>query len=132
MARNSSTARKTDRGRVAVTAADRELAAGCSILIEPFEEGGYRGRALELPNVDGFGDTDARCMTDVREALALAIASLRVAGKPLPVPTVERRDEQVNIKLSRREKELFFAAARRDGFRSLSDFMRSLAARKVQ
>jgi len=111
----------------------REVASQYTILLETVDAGGFRGRSLELPFVMGFGETAEACIDDVRGSLAVAIGAMLRDGETPPAPAREgKRDDQVNIKLTRYEKALFMQAARREGFRSVADFMRSLALRRLQ
>lgn len=111
----------------------REIAKRYTTVLEPHETAGYRGRTLELPYVAGFGKTPQECVADLQESLAVAVGSMLANEETPPSPSVEdKRDDQVNIKLTLREKAFFSAAARREGFRSVADFMRSLAMRRLQ
>jgi predicted RNase H-like HicB family nuclease len=135
--KNSSTDQNTKRKRNAdvsgVIAADQALAASYTLVLEPLTNGSYRGRSLELPTVLGFGADVSKCAKDVQESLALAIAAMREAGQAPPPPATEgKRDDQVNIKLTRHERAFINEAARREGFRSVSDFMRSVAVRQLR
>jgi uncharacterized protein (DUF1778 family) len=54
------------------------------------------------------------------------------AGAVPPLPASEdRRDEQVNVRLSKLEKLTFEQAARSRGFRGISEFMRTAAMGSV-
>lgn len=109
------------------------ISSAYTVVLEPHEQEGFRGRTLELPYVVGFGRTQADCTASLQEALAVAVGSMLANEELPPAPAVEgRRDEQVNIKLTRHEKAFFTHAARREGFRSIADFMRSLAMRRAQ
>lgn len=87
---------------------------------------GYFGRLAEMPLVMGDGRTIAKCAAMVLEAATLAVATLLEMGEKPPAPAREgKRDQQVNIRLTAEEKLRLEEAARRDGFRSLSDFLRA-------
>jgi len=74
----------------------------------------------------GDGKTIARCAAMVLEAATLVVASMLEKGEKPPTPAREgKRDQQINIRLTAEEKLRLEEAARREGFRSLSDFLRS-------
>lgn len=111
----------------------RPIAAQYTAVLEPYERGEFRGRTLELPYVMGFGKTVDACVENLREATAVVIASMLKMGETPPTPaTRNKREDQVNIKLTHREKAFCTAAAKREGFRSVADFMRSLAMRRLR
>jgi predicted RNase H-like HicB family nuclease len=88
----------------------------------------YVGRTLELPLVMADGVTRAACMEQVIEATRFAIAAMLEAGDVPPQPaTDDSRTAQINIRLTQREKFCLEAAAKRAGFRGLSDFVRTAA-----
>ena len=88
----------------------------------------YVGRTLELPLVMADGATRAACMEQVVEATRFAIAAMLEAGDVPPEPANDdSRTAQVNIRLTQREKFCLEAAAKRAGFRGLSDFVRTAA-----
>ena len=88
----------------------------------------YIGRTLEMPLVMADGATRSSCMEQVIEATRFAIATMLEAGDVPPQPaTDESRTAQVNIRLTQREKFCLEAAAKRAGFRGLSDFVRTAA-----
>lgn len=74
----------------------------------------------------GGGKSVDACYLDTLEATTLSIATMLERGEQPPGPAREgKRDQQVNIRLTAEEKLFLEAAANRDGFRSLSDFMRA-------
>lgn len=87
---------------------------------------GYIGSTIELPLVMGGGKSVAACAKDVLEATIAAVATMLEAGQSPPTPAREgKRDQQVNIRLTAEEKMRLEEASRREGFRSLSDFLRA-------
>jgi predicted RNase H-like HicB family nuclease len=99
------------------------------MVLEDDNEGAtYFGRTLEMPLVMADGKTRSTCMEQVIEATTLAIASMLEDGEIPPQPaTDDSRTAQVNIRLTQREKFCLEAAAKRAGFRGLSDFVRTAA-----
>jgi len=76
--------------------------------------------------VFGGGATPNKCVADVRQALTGAVALMLEQGESPPAPATERkRTAQVNIRLTPEEKLRLEEAARRDGFRGLSDYIRT-------
>ena len=111
-----------------------EIAKGYSIVIRPEPEvGGFLGRGVEFPNAFGDGPTEQECMASTREGLTLVVATLLENGEVPPSPASEdRRDEQVNVRLSKFEKIVLEDAAQSRGFRGISDFMRATALAGVK
>ncbi len=112
---------------------DRELLKQASaiadqyrIILDPDEDCGYVGYPLELPGVFGDGKTADACVRSVREAATVLIAYYFEEGRTPPPPSTEvKRTQQINIRVTDEEKLRIEAAARRDGFRGISDFVRS-------
>jgi len=103
------------------------LACQYQIILDP-EDGVWYGRGLELPNVFGGGRTEHQCVTNTREALTAAIATMTEAGQTPPAPAKQGvRSMQVNIRLTPEEKVLLEASAKSKGFRGISDLMRAAA-----
>jgi predicted RNase H-like HicB family nuclease len=97
------------------------------------EVGGYLGRGIEMPNVMSDGATEEACFASTREALTLAVATLLEERQVPPAPNAdERRNEQVNVRLSPFEKTVLEDAARSRGFRGISDFMRAATLASVK
>lgn len=81
-----------------------------------------------MPFVMGDGKTIQSCADVTIEALIAAIATLLEAGERPPSPAMARkRDRQVNVRVTADEKMRLEEIAQREGFRSLSDFMRNAA-----
>jgi hypothetical protein len=77
------------------------------------------------------GPTLPRCARSTLDATALAVATMLEAGDTPPPPAREgKRDQQINIRLSAEEKLALEGIAAREGFRSLSDFVRTVALRR--
>jgi predicted RNase H-like HicB family nuclease len=92
------------------------------------EDDQWFGRGLELPNVFGDGKTATQCMNNTREALAVAVAFLLEEGQRPPVPAnLGRRTMQVNIRVTAEEKALLESTAKRQGYRAVSEYMRTAA-----
>jgi predicted RNase H-like HicB family nuclease len=99
-------------------------------LIVSFEDGVYLGRTVEMPYAVSDGRTIAECAARTLGATAASIATILESGRRPPTPSRDAvRTQQVNIRLSSDEKLQLEAAAKREGFRSLSDFVRSAALR---
>lgn len=110
----------------------RELVERYQIVLA-FEDGAWFGRALEMPMVFGEGPSPGACVRGTREALAVAAATMIDQGEAPPSPARQGiRSEQVNVRLTPEEKAILEAAARRRGFRGLSDFIRAGALASAQ
>jgi predicted RNase H-like HicB family nuclease len=91
------------------------------------EGGEWFGRGLELPGVMGDGPTPDQCVANVREALVAAVAHLIETREPVPSGAGERRTEQVNVRLTPAEKLDLEAAAQREGYQGVSEYVRACA-----
>jgi predicted RNase H-like HicB family nuclease len=97
-----------------------------------FEDGEYYGRGVELPGTFADGKTPDQCMRNTREAFVATVATMLEDGlAPPPAASEGTRTEQVNVRLTAEEKVTLEAAARRNGFRGVSDFVRSAALAKA-
>lgn len=109
----------------------RKIAERYRIILR-HEDGEYYGQALELPGAMNDGRTPAECLENTIDIVTTSIAEMLERGEVPPSPASdERRDEQVNVRLSKLEKLAFEEAARSRGFRGLSDFMRAAAMSSV-
>lgn len=105
-----------------------ELVDQYRLTIEPEPDLGYLGSSVELPFVMADGKTVAACVKGTREALIATVATILEDGERPPVPAREgKRDQQVNIRLTADEKYQLENAARKQGYRSISDFIRAAA-----
>lgn len=106
----------------------RAVANRYRIMLEADEDVGFVGSAVEMPHVYADGRTPDACVAATREALAAVAANQMERGQTPPAPaSQQRREEQVNVRLTAQEKMLLEEAARSKGFRGLSDFMRNAA-----
>lgn len=109
----------------------RQIAEQYRILIR-LEAGEYYGQALELPGAMNDGKTPGECLENTIDIITSTLATMIEHGQIPPLPASdERRDEQVNVRLSKLEKLTFEEAARSRGFRGLSDFMRAATLSSV-
>ncbi len=109
----------------------RRIAKQYRIVIH-HENGEYYGEALELPGSLNDGRTPTECVENTIDIVTSTIATMLERGEIPPLPASnERRDEQVNVRLSKLERLTFEEAARSRGFRGLSDFMRSATMNSV-
>lgn len=108
----------------------QRLAKQYRLIIQPDPDVGYVGSSVEMPLVFGEGATTSACIADTLKALSQTIAVMLALGEHPPSPaSLDKREVQVNIRLTAREKMLIDEAARRTGFRSISDFLRTAALR---
>jgi predicted RNase H-like HicB family nuclease len=104
----------------------RDLAVQYRIILEPDDDVGYMGNSVEMPNVWGDGKTPDACVRETREALVSVIATMLEKGEAPPLPTRdELRDQQINVRVTAREKLILEELSRSKGFRGISDFVRS-------
>lgn len=110
----------------AVLAQAREVASRYRIVLEPNDELGFMGNSIEMPHVWGDGKTPDACVRETREAIVSAIATMLEMGESPPLGgRDDLRTEQINVRLTPREKLLLEEAARSKGFRGISDYVRS-------
>lgn len=131
-AKSKSRSAKVDRPfDAAVLKRARQIVEQYRIVIHR-EDGDYFGETLELPGSMNDGKTPAQCIENTIDIVTTAVAAMLERGEIPPLPaTDERRDEQVNVRLSKLEKLTFEEAARTRGFRGVSDFMRSATMSSV-
>ena len=110
-----------------ILAQAREIANEYQIVLH-YEDGEYYGQGLELPGAMDDGKTPDECVANTREAMVVLVAYMLEEGQTPPSPASEQlRTEQVNIRLTIREKFLMEESARAKGFRGISDYVRALA-----
>jgi len=102
------------------------------LILEPDGEGGYIGSAVEFQSVLARGATAQECIESTRRALTVAAATMLEAGQRPPAPAShKKRQIQINVRLSADEKLLLEEAARRCGFKGISDFVRTAALERA-
>jgi len=105
----------------------RRIARQYQVILEQQADGWY-GRGLELPQVMADGPTPAACIRNVREALTGAVALLLEQGQTPPAPArMGKRTCQMNIRLLAEERARLEAAAKRLGFSTMAEFVRTAA-----
>ncbi len=110
----------------AILAKAVRLARQYTIVIRPERDVGYFGSWVEFPYVMGDGQTVQACASMATEALVAVLATMLECGDPRPAPASdEKRSEQVNIRLTAFERLRLETLARQQGFRSISDFIRT-------
>lgn len=106
----------------------RQIAEGYTILLQPDEELGHIGSALEMPSVFADGSTAEECVAATRRAIVLAVASMIECKQTPPSPaTTKKRASQINVRVTSREKLVLQEAARRRGYKGVGDFVRATA-----
>ena len=98
------------------------------IVIEPNDEVGYLGRVLEMPSIMADGLSPQECYDQTTEAAIGAVALLLEQGQSPPAPASnQKRTAQINVRVTEDERIRLEDAARRLGFRGVSDFVRTSA-----
>lgn len=111
----------------------RKLAEQYTIVLQPHPRLGFFATSIEIPTVFVDGRTEGECLINMREALAVAVAVMLDAGETPPTPaTKERRDRQINIRLTAKERFQLEHAAKQRGFRGVSDFVRNIAISEMR
>jgi len=96
------------------------------------EEPYFYAFGIEARGAMGGGETIEACHEDIVKAMTLWVAGMLEDGDTPPAPiSDEKRSAQVNVRLTEDEKFRLEEAARRAGFRGLSDFVRSAALDKA-
>jgi len=105
----------------------RPVARQYQVILEQQADGWY-GRGLELPQVMADGPTPTACIRNVREALCGAVALMLEQGQTPPAPArMGKRTCQMNIRLLAEERARLEAAAKRLGFSTMAEFVRTAA-----
>lgn len=131
--RNSEVAPKSGPFDPAIRARAEEIALQYHIMLEPHERQGWMGTAVEIPTVFSSGKTPDRCVEATQKALTVAVATMMEAGIEPPEPlSTDKREEQLNIRLQPREKLILQQSAVRQGFRSVSEYVRVVALRDAR
>ena len=103
-----------------------EIAARYQIVIEADPEVGYFGHVREMPGVMGDGRTPTACVKMTREGAVVAVAYTLECGEEPPAAAADdERTEQINLRVTSGEKYRMQEAARQQGFRGISDFVRT-------
>lgn len=111
----------------------RRIAARYAIVLRPDTDLGYVGRGLEFPLAFGDGHTPDECVRQTREAFVGVVAYMIETGQTPPAPASEaQRSEQINVRVTAEEKLLLEQAAKRKGFRGVSDFVRNASLAGAQ
>ncbi len=101
------------------------------IIIEADSQVGYLGRTVEMPMVMADASTPQACFEAVRDATIAAAATMLEMGQVPPGAASEwKRTAQINVRVTEAERQKLEDAARRHGFRGVSDFLRTIALSK--
>ena len=111
-----------------VLARARRIVDGYCVTLRREAEVGWCGSSLELPTVFADGPSPQRCVAETTDALVATVATmLEKKLRPPASARADKRDQQVDLRVSTREKAVLEHAARQHGFRSVSDFIRNAA-----
>jgi predicted RNase H-like HicB family nuclease len=109
------------------------IAKGYSVVVRPEPDLGFFGRGVEFSGAMGDGPTEEQCIRHTREALTLIVAVMLEEGGVPPSPASEdKREEQINVRVTKFEKLVLDEAARSRGYRGISDYMRAAALSGVK
>jgi len=101
-------------------------------VLEP-ADAGFLATAIEMPTVFERGPTADEAIQNLQTALTVAIATLLERGEvPVAPASADIRREQINIRVSRPERLMIESAARRSGYRGVSDFVRATALSRAK
>ena len=96
------------------------------IVIQRGGDLGYIGTSIEMPTVLAEGKTPDKCLKATQEALIITASTMIECGKmPLQGSILAKRNIQVNVRLTPKEKLLLKSASSSRGFNGLSDFIRT-------
>ncbi len=105
----------------------RELAAKYQVIVRRDDElGGLSGRGVELPNALGFGETADEVIAEVRGNMEALVIHMIERGETPPLMGTPQRTEQINLRLTRMERETIESLARAAG-QGVSDYIRAVA-----
>lgn len=109
-----------------------KTAGAYRLVLEKDERVGYVGSSVELPSVFADGPTPDSCVEAIHQALTYAVATMIEGGQNPPAPaSSEKRDVQLNVRLTAQEKFVLQETARRLGFKGVSDFVRIAALERT-
>jgi predicted RNase H-like HicB family nuclease len=104
----------------------QKIAKTYHLVLEEHDRLGFTASCVELPTVFADGKSANECVRTIQKALTYAIATMIELGNTPPKPfSDEKRDAQVNIRLTYEEKVLLSGVSKNRGFRGLSDFVRT-------
>ncbi|MDX2148216.1 MAG: DUF1778 domain-containing protein [Planctomycetota bacterium] len=86
----------------------------------------FIGFTRELPGVTGLGKSFEQCRDATMEAQVATVAALLRKGLAVP-EAGENKSEQLNLRLTREDKDVLQLAAGKGGYRSVSEFVRKAA-----
>lgn len=95
------------------------------------EDGYWFGHGVEMYYAMGGGNTSSRCVKDTYEAMQAVVATMLEDGEAPPHPRNQKREEQINIRLTVLEKLRLESQAAQGGFASISDYVRFKAVNKT-
>jgi predicted RNase H-like HicB family nuclease len=109
-----------------------KIAADYRLVLEKDERAGFIGSSVEIPTVFAEGPTPDLCVEATLQALAYAVATMIEGGQSPPAAASSgKRSVQINVRLSAQEKYALQEAARRLGFKGVSDFVRAAALERT-
>jgi predicted RNase H-like HicB family nuclease len=100
--------------------------------LKPDNSGGFVGSSVELPFVLARGRTKGECLANLEDETTHVVAMLLREGQVPPVVGGHRRVAQINVRVSPRDKTEIESAARREGFQSISDFVRQIVLQHLR
>lgn len=116
----------------AVLAKAAQVAGRYRVVMEADSQVGYVGRTVEMPMVMADGSTPQACFDAVRDATIAAVATILEMRQVPPGAASEwKRTAQINVRVTDEERQKLEDAARRHGFRGVSDFLRTTALAKT-
>ena len=105
----------------------RELAAKYQVIVRRDDElGALSGRGVEIPNALGFGETADEVIAEVRGNMEALVIHMLERGETPPLMGKPQRTEQINLRLTRMERETIESLARAAG-QGVSDYIRTVA-----
>ena len=108
----------------------RSIVGDYRLVLEPDEELGYIGSAIEMPTVFADAKSPDGCVKATREALTVAVATLLELGRRPPAGR-RQRSQQVNIRLTPDERLALEEATSRLGFKGISEYVRAAALGRI-
>lgn len=97
---------------------------------DPEDASQYLGSTVEFPEIVGVGPDIESCVRETIELHVSTVAYLLEQGQIPPAPAAEgKRDRQLNVRLTAHEKFILETASQREGYRSVSDFVRAAAVK---
>ena len=104
----------------------QKISRAYHLILEEHDRLGFTANCVEIPTVFANGQSANECVKAIRKALTYTVATMIESKDATPQPFSDnKRDTQVNVRLTYGEKLLLNSESKKLGFTGLSDFIRT-------